>query len=431
MTAVMICSDFGAPKIKSDTVSTVSPSISHEVMGSDAMIFVFWMLSFKPTFSLSSFSFFKRLFGSSSLSAIRMVSSAYLRLLIFLPAIFIPTCALSSLTFLMMYSAYSHISTVTTIVIIVNKKVRNAVHGCNLKNDRMISVYFQGKPFNITVIQDYAPTSNAEEAIEWSYEDLQDLLELTPQKRYPFHYRVLECKSRKSTDTWSNSQIWLWSTEWSRAKANRVLPKEHTGQNKHPLPTTQEKTTHGHHQMVNTKIRLTICSQRWRSSIQSAKTRSGADCGSDHELLVAKFRLKLKKVGKTTRSFRYDLNQIPYDYAVEVRNRFKGLDLINRLPEELWMEVPDIVQEAGIKPIPKNKKCKKEKLLSEEDLQIAVKGRDAQGKGEKERYSHLNAEFQRIARRGKKALLSGQWTSAGSFLTGHPALLFLSQNHSV
>ena len=183
--------------------------------------------------------------------------------------------------------------------------------------------------------------------------------------------------------------------------------------------------------MVNTKIRLTICSQRWRRSIQSAKTRSGADCGSDHELLVAKFRLKLKKVGKTTRSFRYDLNQIHYDYAVEVRNRFKGLDLINRLPEELWMEVPDIVQEAGIKPIPKNKKCKKEKLLSEEDLQIAVKGRDAQGKGEKEIYSHLNAEFQRIARRGKKALLSGQWTSAGSFLTGHPALLFLSQNHSV
>ena len=174
-----------------------------------------------------------------------------------------------------------------------------------------------------------------------------------------------------------------------------------------------------------------LCSQRWRSSIQSAKTRSGADCGSDHELLIAKFRLKLKKVGKTTRSFRYDLNQIPYDTAVEVKNRFKELDLINRLPEELWMEVPDIVQEAGIKPIPKKKKGKKEKLLSEEDLQIAVKGRDAKGKGEKERYTHLNAEFQRIARRDKKALLSDQWTSAGSFLTGHPALLFLSQNHFV
>ena len=108
--------------------------------------------------------------------------------------------------------------------------------------------------------QVYAPTTNAEEAeLEQFCDDLQDLLELTPQKRSPFHYSVLECKSRKSTDTWSNSQIWLWSTEWIRAKVNRVLPKEHTGQDKHPLPTTQEKTTHGHHQTVNTKIRLIIC----------------------------------------------------------------------------------------------------------------------------------------------------------------------------
>ena len=98
------------------------------------------------------------------------------------------------------------------------------------------------------------------------------------------------------------------------------------------------------------------CSQRWRSSIQSAKTRQGADYGSDHELLIAKFRLKLKKVGKTTRLFRYDINQIPYDYTVEVRNRFKGLNLIDRVPDELWMEVRDIVQETGIKTIPMEKK---------------------------------------------------------------------------
>ena len=101
-----------------------------------------------------------------------------------------------------------------------------------------------------------------------------------------------------------------------------------------------------------------LCSQRWRSSIQPAKTRLGADCGSDHELLIAKFRLKLKKVGKTTRPFRYDLNQIPYDYTVEVRNRLKGLDLIGRVPDELWTEVHNTVQEAVIKTIPKKKKCK-------------------------------------------------------------------------
>ena len=92
------------------------------------------------------------------------------------------------------------------------------------------------------------------------------------------------------------------------------------------------------------------------------KTRLGADCGSDHELLIAKFRLKLKQVGKTTRAFKYDLNQIPYDYTVEVRNRFKGLDLIDRVPDELWTEVCDLVQETGIKIIPMEKKCKKSKM---------------------------------------------------------------------
>ena len=109
------------------------------------------------------------------------------------------------------------------------------------------------------------------------------------------------------------------------------------------------------------QIDYILCSQRWRSSVQSAKTRPGADCGSDHELLIAKFRLKLKKVGKTTRPFRYDLNQIPYDYTVERRNRFKGLDLIDRVPDELWTEVCNTVQETGIKTIPKKKKCKKAK----------------------------------------------------------------------
>ena len=116
----------------------------------------------------------------------------------------------------------------------------------------------------------------------------------------------------------------------------------------------------------------------------------------------------MKKVGKTARPFRYDLNQIPYDYAVEVRNRFKGLVLINRVADELWNEVRDIVQETGIKTTPMEKKCKKAQWLSGEALQIAVKRREAKTKGEKERYKHLNAEFQRIARRDKKAFFSDQ-----------------------
>ena len=116
-------------------------------------------------------------------------------------------------------------------------------------------------------------------------------------------------------------------------------------------------------------------------TVSKNKTRS---CGSDHELLIAKFILKLKKVGKATRPFRYDLNQIPYDYTVELKNR---LDLIDRVPDELWMEVCDIVQEIGIKSVPKKKKCKKVKWLCEEALQIAVKGREVKSKGEKKSIS--------------------------------------------
>ena len=133
------------------------------------------------------------------------------------------------------------------------------------------------------------------------------------------------------------------------------------------------------------------------------KNKTGAEYGSDHELLIAKFRLKLKKVGNTTRPLRYDQNQTPSDQTGEVTNRFKGLDLIDRKPEELWTEVHDIAQEAVIKTISKKKKCKKAKWLSEKALGIAEKRREAKGNGEKERYTHMNAEFQRGARRNKKA----------------------------
>ena len=123
---------------------------------------------------------------------------------------------------------------------------------------------------------------------------------------------------------------------------------------------------------------------------------------------MAKFRLKLKKVGKTTRPFSYDLNQTLYDYTVEVTNRFKGIDLIDRVPDELWTEVCDIVQETDIKTIPMEKKCKQAKWLSVEAFQISVKRKKVKSKGEKERYKHVNAEFQRIARRDKTAFFSNQ-----------------------
>ena len=250
------------------------------------------------------------------------------------------------------------------VAIIVNKRVWNALHGCNLKNDRMISVRFQGKPFNITVIQVYAQTSSAEEAeVEQFYEDLQDFLELIPPKNVlfiigdwnikvgsqgipgvigKFGLGVQNVAGQKLTEFCQENTLVIANTLFQQHKRRLYTWTSPDGQHWN-------------------QIDYILCSQRWRSSIWSAKTRLGADCASDHELLIAKFRLKLKKVGKITRPFRYDLNQILYDYTVEVTNRFKGLDLIDRVPEELWTEVPDIVQEAVIKTIPKKKKCKKAK----------------------------------------------------------------------
>ena len=224
------------------------------------------------------------------------------------------------------------------VAIMVNKRVQNVVLGCNLKNNRMISVRLQGKPFNITVIQVYTPTSNAEEAeVEWFYEDLQDFLELTPKKDVLFIIGAWSTKvgRQETPGVTGKFGLGVWKeagqrlTEFCQENA-LVIANTLFQQHKRRLYTwTSPDDQH------RNQIDYILCSQRCRSSIQSTKTRPGADCGSDHELLIAKFRLKLKKVGKTTRPFRYDLNQIPYDYTVEVRNRFKGLDLIDRVPDEL------------------------------------------------------------------------------------------------
>ena len=274
----------------------------------------------------------------------------------------------------------------------------------------MISVRFQGKPFNITVIQVYAPTSNTEEAkVEQFYEDLQDLLELTPKEDIRFIIGDWNAKvgSQETPGVTGKFGLGIWNKPGQRliefSKNTLVIANTLFQQHKRRLYTWTSPD--GQHQ---NQIDYILCSQRWRSSKQSAKTRLGADCGLNHDFPIAKFRPKLKKVGKTTRPFRYDLNQIPYDYMVEVRNRFKGLDLIDRLPDELWTQGPDIIQETGIKTIPMEKKCRKAKWLSGEALQIAVKRGEVKSKEDKERYKHLNAEFQRIARRDKKAFLSDE-----------------------
>ena len=223
----------------------------------------------------------------------------------------------------------------------------------------MISVPFQGKPFNIKVIQAYAPTSNTEEAkVEQFYEDLQDLLALTPQKDVLFiigdwNAKVGSLETPGVTGKFGlgvQNEAGQRLIEFFQENA-LVIADTLFQQHKRRLYTWTSPD--GQHQ---NQIDYILCSQRWRSFVQLAKARLGADCGSDHELLVLKFRLKLKKVGKTTRSFRYDLNQIPYDYTVEVSNRLKGLGLRDRVPDELWTDVHDIVQETGIKTIPMEKK---------------------------------------------------------------------------
>uniref|UniRef100_A0A670K8R9 ribonuclease H n=1 Tax=Podarcis muralis TaxID=64176 RepID=A0A670K8R9_PODMU len=297
------------------------------------------------------------------------------------------------------------------VALIVNKRVVKAVLGCNLKNDRMISIRIQGRPFNITVIQVYAPTTGAEETeIDQFYEDLQDLIEVTPKKDVLLIIGDWNAKvgSQEIKGTTGKFGLGVQNEAGQRliefCQENKlVITNTLFQQHKRRLYTWTSPD--GQHR---NQIDYILCSQRWRSSIQSAKTRPGADCGSDHQLLIAKFKLKLKKVGKTTGPVRYNLSQIPYEYTVEVRNRFKDLDLVDRVPEELWMEARNIVQEAATKTIPMKRKCKKAKWLSNEALQIAEERRQAKCEGDSERYRKLNADFQKIARRDKKAFLNKQ-----------------------
>ena len=192
----------------------------------------------------------------------------------------------------------------------------------------MTSVHFQGKRFNVTLIQVYPLTSNAEEAeVEWFYEDLWDLLDLTCKKDVLFIIGDWNAKIGSQETRGVTGKLGLGVQNEAGQRLTEicqenalVIANTFFQQHKRRLYTW----TSPDGQYWN-QIDCILCIQRWRSSIESAKTRPGADCGSDHELLIAKFRLKLKKVGKTTRPFRYALNQIPYDYTVEVRNRFRGL----------------------------------------------------------------------------------------------------------
>jgi len=192
------------------------------------------------------------------------------------------------------------------------------------------------------------PSSNAEEAeVEWFYEDLQDFLELTPNKDVFFIMRDWNAKVGSQEIPVVTGKFGLGVQSEVRQRliefCQENMPSWVIANTLFELHKRRFYICTSSDGQYRNQIDYILCSQRWRRSIKSAKTRLGADCGPDHELLIAKFRLKLKKVETTTRPFRYDLNQMSYDYIIEVINRFKGLDLIDRVHEELWMEVHDIV----------------------------------------------------------------------------------------
>ena len=215
------------------------------------------------------------------------------------------------------------------------------------------------------VIQVYALMSNVEEAEgERFYEDLQNLLK-HPKKDILFIIEEGNAKVGSQEISGVTGKFGLGGQNESGQRLKEFC-QENTLVTVNTIFQQYKRQLYiwtSPNCQYRNQINCILCSRRWRNALQSAKTRPEVDCGSDHQLLIAKSRLKLKKAGKIARPFRYDLNQIPYDYIVEVTNKFKGLDLANRVPEELWTEVHKIVQEAVTKIIPKKKKCKKAKWL--------------------------------------------------------------------
>ena len=213
----------------------------------------------------------------------------------------------------------------------------------------MISVRFQGKSFNITVIQVYTPTNNAEEAeVNGPMKTYKTFQNLYPKKMSFSLQGSAKVGSQETPGVTGKFSFGIQNESGQRLTEfcqENALVIANTLFQQHKGRLYQWTSPDGKYQ---NHINDVHSSQRWRSSIQSAKSRPGTDCGSDHEILFAKFGLKLKKIWETSRPFRYILNQIPYEYTVKVKNRFNGLDLIDRVPEDLWMEVHNIVWQAVI-----------------------------------------------------------------------------------
>ncbi|CAF0977788.1 unnamed protein product [Rotaria magnacalcarata] len=241
--------------------------------------------------------------------------------------------------------------------------VADSVLGYNPKNDRIISIRLLGKSINVTVIQVYAPTTGADdEEIENFYVSLQQLVDAIPKKDTIVIMGDWNAKVGSKSVTGITGNFGLGDRNEAGDKIlefcqNNSLFITNTC---FQQPKRRFYTWTSPNGQYKNQINYILCSQRWRSSIQLAKTRPSADCGSDHELLIAKFQMKLKTTSKTARPTRYHLSNIPHKYAVKVKNRFDGLDLIDREPEELWSKVRDIIKDEANKNIPTPKRQRKQ-----------------------------------------------------------------------
>jgi exonuclease III len=295
------------------------------------------------------------------------------------------------------------------VAIILKKNIAQTVLGYNPVNDRIISIRIQGRPLNITLMQVYAPTSDAEEVdIEEFYNKLQKAIDNTSKKDVLLVVGDLNAKVGNEEENEITGKFGLGRRNEAGERLIEFCKENslcimNTKFKQHKRRLYTWTSPNGLHR---NQIDYILCQQRWKSSVQSTRTLPGADCGTDHELLVAGMRIKLKKVNRTSLPKRYDLENIPAKYAIEVRNRFSALDTVERNPEELWEEISEIVKEEAKRNIPTLTKKKKSKWLSEQAIKIADERRKMKARGDVQGMRRLNADFQRQARKDKETYLN-------------------------
>ena len=291
---------------------------------------------------------------------------------------------------------------------ICTDEVRRCVMGFNPVSDRIATIRLQCKPVNMTVLQVYAPTSTAEEeAMEEFYEKVQHVVDEIP--RGDVLYVIGDWNAKVGQDE-TNGTTGRFGLGERNERGDQLV--EFCSRNDLQIMNTFFKlharrlyTWRSPDQTTRNQIDYIICKTRWRSSVRRVTTLPGADCGTDHNLLIADIKIKLKRIKRAKQTPKYDVENIGLEFAVEVKNRFNGLQLAGREPEELWNDIRDIVKETADKKVPKAKMKKVTKWLSDEAVKIADERRDVRSKGDDKEYRRLNAAFQRRARQDKEQSL--------------------------